>query len=208
MKEFKRHFEFIDDAGRIARLDAEVTTRNKYPEFTASGTYEGGGGQILDHIKPRTHEQKLFIELWQKYHLKNLNRIPKNVQFWPDFSGHVNGIIDAIEKQEAERKTQEGQKEGDEATLAMMEEEGIDEDMLDACKAYISVMGYDDLKDFEESYAGQFVSDEEFAQDMAENIGAIDKNAKWPNNCIDWEHAARELMYDYSEENGYYFRNI
>jgi hypothetical protein len=38
---------------------------------------------------------------------------------------------------------------------------------------------------------------EEYAQNLAEEIGAIDKNASWPNNCIDWEKATRELQYDY-----------
>jgi hypothetical protein len=39
---------------------------------------------------------------------------------------------------------------------------------------------------------------EDYAQDLAEDIGAIDSNASWPNTCIDWELAARELQYDYS----------
>ena len=39
---------------------------------------------------------------------------------------------------------------------------------------------------------------EEYAQELAEGIGAIDRNASWPNNCIDWEKAARELQYDYT----------
>ena len=38
----------------------------------------------------------------------------------------------------------------------------------------------------------------EYAQELAEDIGAIDRNAKWPNDCIDWERAARELQYDYT----------
>ena len=37
-----------------------------------------------------------------------------------------------------------------------------------------------------------------YAQELAEDTGAIDSNATWPNNCIDWDHAARELRYDYS----------
>lgn len=37
-----------------------------------------------------------------------------------------------------------------------------------------------------------------YAQEFAEDIGAIDNNADWPNNCIDWEQAARELQMDYS----------
>lgn len=76
----------------------------------------------------------------------------------------------------------------------------------EAMAAFIEA-GYDH-KDFDEAYAGQFNSDEEFAQDMAEQLGAIDPRAGWPNNCIDWEWAARELMYDYFEVRGYYFRHI
>lgn len=60
----------------------------------------------------------------------------------------------------------------------------------------------------EEAYSGQFDNDVDFAQDMAEQTGSIDKDASWPQNCIDWEHAAKEIMYDYCEENGYYFRNL
>lgn len=36
------------------------------------------------------------------------------------------------------------------------------------------------------------------AQELAEDIGAIDSDAVWPNNCIDWERVARELQMDYT----------
>jgi hypothetical protein len=39
---------------------------------------------------------------------------------------------------------------------------------------------------------------ERYAQELADDIGAIDSNASWPNNCIDWERAARELQMDYT----------
>lgn len=38
----------------------------------------------------------------------------------------------------------------------------------------------------------------DYAQELAEDIGAINSDATWPNNCIDWERAARELQYDYT----------
>ncbi len=38
----------------------------------------------------------------------------------------------------------------------------------------------------------------DYVQQFAEDIGAIDRKASWPMNCIDWEQAARELQYDYS----------
>ena len=40
---------------------------------------------------------------------------------------------------------------------------------------------------------------EEYAEELADSIGAIVSNAGWPNNCIDWKQAARELAQDYSE---------
>ena len=38
----------------------------------------------------------------------------------------------------------------------------------------------------------------DYAEELADDIGAIPKDAQWPMNCIDWEQAARELRYDYS----------
>lgn len=37
-----------------------------------------------------------------------------------------------------------------------------------------------------------------YAEELAEDIGAINREASWPNNCIDWERAARELRMDYT----------
>lgn len=39
---------------------------------------------------------------------------------------------------------------------------------------------------------------QDYAQELAEEIGAIDADAKWPNNCIDWDKATSELKWDYS----------
>lgn len=39
---------------------------------------------------------------------------------------------------------------------------------------------------------------QEYAEQTADDIGAIDRNATWPCNCIDWERAAAELQQDYS----------
>ena len=38
----------------------------------------------------------------------------------------------------------------------------------------------------------------DYAEELADDIGAIPKDAQWPTNCIDWERAARELRMDYS----------
>jgi hypothetical protein len=39
---------------------------------------------------------------------------------------------------------------------------------------------------------------EEYAEQLAEDIGAIDRNAGWPLGCIDWEKAADQLKIDYT----------
>jgi hypothetical protein len=38
----------------------------------------------------------------------------------------------------------------------------------------------------------------DYAQELAEDCGMINDNASWPNNCIDWDKAARELRIDYT----------
>lgn len=38
---------------------------------------------------------------------------------------------------------------------------------------------------------------EEYAQELAEDIGAIDRDARWPLNRIDWAAAAEDLKVDY-----------
>jgi hypothetical protein len=46
----------------------------------------------------------------------------------------------------------------------------------------------------------QFIRDsyfEDFAEELAGDIGAIDPKATWPLNCIDWEQAARKLQSSY-----------
>lgn len=69
---------------------------------------------------------------------------------------------------------------------------------------------YFKLKEFVaegESYAedwlhgAQFIADdyfEEYAQELAEDLGAVKRNVEWPYTCIDWERAARELKSDYT----------
>lgn len=64
------------------------------------------------------------------------------------------------------------------------------------------------LDQIEEAYQGFYRSDDVFAHELADQLGYIDRNVSWPYTCIDWEQAARDLMYDYVEESGHYFRNV
>lgn len=43
---------------------------------------------------------------------------------------------------------------------------------------------------------------ETYASELADDIiGAINKDASWPNDCIGWEKAAEELQMDYTSVN-------
>lgn len=57
--------------------------------------------------------------------------------------------------------------------------------------------------DIEEAYSGQFGSDVEFVQDLLDDLPELPSYIH-----IDWERKARDIMMDYSEDNGYYFRNF
>jgi len=60
----------------------------------------------------------------------------------------------------------------------------------------------------DEAYQGRYDSDEDFARNMAGDLGAVDKNLTWPMYCIDWGQAASDLIMDYYEINGHYFRSF
>jgi antirestriction protein len=61
--------------------------------------------------------------------------------------------------------------------------------------------------DFDEAYQGEYSSDEDFVQELVESCGDIPKDL--PSYiCIDWQRTSRDVMMDYSESNGHYFRNL
>lgn len=39
---------------------------------------------------------------------------------------------------------------------------------------------------------------EDYARELADDLGYIDTDSAWPSNCIDWKAAARELQVDYT----------
>lgn len=79
------------------------------------------------------------------------------------------------------------------ATIA----QGIDEHGTEPVTAWLAYTGEEwDDDAFTESYAGEWASLADFAQQLAEDIGAIDPNAdyQWPRSYIDWDAAARDLV--------------
>jgi antirestriction protein len=56
------------------------------------------------------------------------------------------------------------------------------------------------------AYIGSYDSDSDFAYDMADQCGYInDISEQWPFCHVDWQAAAKALMYDNVESNGHYF---
>lgn len=78
--------------------------------------------------------------------------------------------------------------------------EGLDEDDAEELKTLRALAseaeGYGDWSHGEALIRDDYF--EEYAQQFADDIGAINSDASWPNNCIDWERAARELQMDYT----------
>ena len=67
-------------------------------------------------------------------------------------------------------------------------------DLLEVCKEGEGIPDW--------CHGATLISDdyfEKYAQELAEDIGAVASGASWPNHCIDWEQAAQELQTDYGE---------
>ena len=73
--------------------------------------------------------------------------------------------------------------------------------------AYFDNCGVSDLSDVEDAYFGEFNSDEDFAWELLESTGDLPKDSLLAN-YFDLEKFARDIMFDYFESNGHYFRNL
>lgn len=82
--------------------------------------------------------------------------------------------------------------------IEVIDREPEDQEELDRLYEFAEeAKGY--VPDWE--YGETFISDdyfEDYARELAEDIGAIDPNASWPLNHIDWEAAADGLKMDYT----------
>ena len=62
-----------------------------------------------------------------------------------------------------------------------------------------------ELKNIAEAYSGQYNSDADFAEQLTKECYDLKFEPSWL--VIDWEETAANLMYDFTESNGYYFNN-
>jgi hypothetical protein len=100
-QDYQRTVKFKDDNNNFVIAEIEVTHRNGYPEFTMSGEYEGAHGQVFDRVRPATTSQRELIQLWDKWHLEQINGFDAFIQ-------NIDELLDIIEEeQEARQVTKE-----------------------------------------------------------------------------------------------------
>lgn len=126
----------------------------------------------------------------------------KETQQFDDILGDVFDIREVIARYEELEPEEYGRDADDDSEFAAIHE------FLDEVKGYGG-----DEQWRGDWYPVSFIREsyfEEYAQELAEDIGAVNKNATWPNNHIDWEAAAKDLLQGYSsvEISGvtYYYR--
>ena len=60
----------------------------------------------------------------------------------------------------------------------------------------------------EENYSGEFYNDEEFAESLLEETENLDSLPTIIRYNLDWSGIANDIMNDYFEVGGHYFRNV
>jgi soluble cytochrome b562 len=119
-----------------------------------------------------------------------------------------DAITDAQSELDQHRDGKPSEEDGEEFTEWEEEEESLEETLQNAIDNF-SDDDKEELEELEELEAE--ISDfrhgetmipvddfEDYARELAEDLGAIERNASWPNNHIDWEAAAEALAQDYT----------
>lgn len=85
--------------------------------------------------------------------------------------------------------------------------EAYNDHSKEAVDAYVSIFGDWDASGFEERYQGEFSSDTAFADNYIESTGMLDGVDETIARYFNYSAFARDLMFDYSAEDGHYFSN-
>ena len=104
-------------------------------------------------------------------------------------------IVARIEEleQEIEDWHEDGEGKGlDDTTEGMKTELEMLQGVVEEIEGYSEDTAKDGITLIRDSYFA------EYARELAEEIGAIERVMAWPCDCIDWQQAARELQVDYS----------
>ena len=124
----------------------------------------------------------------------------------------ISNSEDILDSRDVEAYLEELREETDVARALELRESHdseADEEELASLEEDAAVQEYDELAAFVEE--GEDCGDwqygetlirasyfKTYAQELADDIGAIFDDAIWPATCIDWDQAARELQMDYT----------
>lgn len=118
----------------------------------------------------------------------------------------VRDMIKRVEElRDSKPEVDEDDTDEDKAVIAMQaeeweENEGSELKLLEDALSEMAGCGGDEQWEGN-WYPVTLVADsyfEEYAQQLAEDIGAIDSDASWPNTYIDWTAASEALQQDYT----------
>ena len=112
-------------------------------------------------------------------------------------------IIERIQELESERDSFVDDNESENTCLASLRQQWADENPEEWSELNALLELQEEAEGYSEDwqFGATLISDsyfKDYAQELAEDIGAINSDASWPNNCIDWDQAARELQMDYT----------
>jgi len=108
----------------------------------------------------------------------------------------------------------EGKTTGEQSLILALCLEEMGEDVGIICAYYenIATVSDIDLKELideaAECFEGKYDSYTDFAEQLVDSIGYLDNVPENIRYYFDYEKFGRDLLHDYWEQNGYYFRNI
>lgn len=224
----KRTIHFVV-AGTRASVTLDVSTLNPVHTIFMTGEYDGSCGQSVMSMKEdgadRFEPVAALTVLWNKYHMKKtsktaLKAINKamdaldgqrfgnapDVSDAPELDSDIFDSRDAVRRMEIYREAI--QAFGIDPTTTKPDD--FDVSKPDGHEIRELLQEFAALANLESQVAGNsewgfgmmFIRESYFrtyAESFAEDIGAIQSNASWPNNYIDWEAAAAALAQDYEE---------
>lgn len=115
---------------------------------------------------------------------------------WDEMRGGMFDSRDVIERIEELEDTITFDDEGE-----GIPDPDTDPDLIDELNTLRGIAADAENEVADWQYGATFIPEHrftEYAQQLAEDIGAIDPNAEWPLTYIDWEAAALALQQDYS----------
>lgn len=144
---------------------------------------------------------------------ERIDELESEVTGWEDTKTELEEALeDAKAAPDEEGRDRVGIEEAETALQAHIDTES---DLADLRAELKTLTDFQDNAGSREWTSGlTFISEsyfEDYARELAEDIGAINKDQSWPNNCIDRDQAANELKQGYSslefEGETYYYRD-